>query len=239
MILLLSGEGKTDIGECGNHSECCDAGNFLPGPMAIFIDQLVKAKLQFSCLEFNCVRFISKHQLIEIGEGLRQKRQMTLPGKKKQRETGYFEKNARALAVAAKKLMTQLDDEVISVLFRDVDGTRSTKRGLYEAKRDSMLRGFKLEQYAKGVPMVPNPQSEAWLLCAVKENPYNHCNHLENMSGNDNSPSDLKTQLDNALGEHVGAIGLAEMAKDGRLDVHRIDMPSMNWFKARLNEVLA
>jgi len=239
LILLLSGEGKTDIGECGNQAEQCGMENFVPGPMAIFIDQLVEKKFQFSCLEAGNVRFINEHTLAAIGKGLVNKKKLHPPGKKKKKETLYFELNARALAVKAKSLMAELKGEVIAVLFRDADGTASTIRGLYEAKRESMLRGFAMEGYDKGIPMVPKPKSEAWILCAVKENPYNHCNHIENISGKDNSPNALKKQLDKALGEHVGAKGLAEMAKDGRLDVHRIDMPSMNWFKERLDEVLA
>lgn len=239
MILLLSGEGKTDIGECGNQSRYCDVESFVPGPMAIFIDQLVEKKLQFSCLENGYVRFINEHALAAIGKGLAKKRRPSMPSKKKRKETLYFELNARALAVKAKLLMAELKDEVIAVLFRDADGTASTTRGLYETKRDSMLRGFAIEEYVKGVPMVPKPKSEAWILCAAKENPYNHCDQLEGMSGNDNSSNPLKQQLDNALGEHVGAIGLANMARDGDFDVHRIDMPSMNWFKDCLDAVLS
>jgi len=239
LILLLSGEGPSDIGTCDNMTGFCDCSSFVPGPMAVFVDQLVEIVLGYSCLGIGCLRFVSEHQLKEIGSGLKQKRRLTLPGKKKQRETGYFEKNARALAVTAKQLMVELNDEVVAVLFRDVDGTRSTKRGLYEAKRDSMMRGFEMEEYAKGIPMMPNPQSEAWLLCAVQESPYDNCDKLENMSGNDNSPNDLKTQLEKTIGEHVGAQELAEMALDGRIDVHRIDMPSMNWFKKRLSEALS
>lgn len=239
MILLLSGEGKTDIGECDNLSGFCESEHFVAGPMAIFIDQLVEDIVGYSCLDFGSIRFISEHELSTLGKNcLVQKKRPSLPGKKKSKETGCFERNARALALKAKLLISELDDEVVAVLFRDADGTVSTGRGLYEKKRESMIRGFKLEEYDKGVPMIPKPKSEAWLLCAVKENPYQHCAQLENRSGNDNSPNPLKSQLDTALGQRLGALELAEQARERVFDVHRIDMPSMNWFKARLREVI-
>jgi len=210
----------------------------MPGPMAIFVDQLIAARFHYSCLEMGCVRFISEQSLARIGKDLVKKRRPVLPGKKKKRETGYFERNARALAVKAKSLMAELGDEVVSILFRDADGTASTCRGLYEDKRDSILRGFEMEEYAQGVPMVPKPKSEAWLLCALKQNPYQHCDVLENASGNDNSPNDLKTQLDNRMGRRLSAEELTDMARDRTIDVHQIKMTSMKWFKKRLVSVL-
>lgn len=238
MILLLSGEGKTDIGECDNQSGFCERDHFVEGPMAIFIDQLVEMELAFSCLSLGLVRFISEQELSITGKSLGSKKRLKLSGLNRRKETLYFELNARALALKAKSLMLELDDEVIAVLFRDADGTVSTCRGLYENKRKSMIHGFELEGYEKGVPMVPKPKSEAWLLCAAKENPYHHCAQLENISGNDNSPNSLKSKLDTALGQRLGALELADRARDSVFDVHRIDMPSMNWFKKRLREVL-
>ena len=69
MILLLSGEGPSDVGQCSIPSTFCDGSS-----------------------------------------------------------TGYFEQNARALAVKAKELAVELKDEVTSILFRDADGTASTVR---------------------------------------------------------------------------------------------------------------
>ena len=42
MYLLLSGEGKSDIGECYPAFDHCDATDFQPGAMSIFIDQLIE-----------------------------------------------------------------------------------------------------------------------------------------------------------------------------------------------------
>ncbi len=55
---------------------------------------------------------------------------------------------------------------VIAVLFRDSDGTASSGRGLWEDKRKSIEDGFGEAGFDYGVPMIPKPKSEAWLLCA-------------------------------------------------------------------------
>jgi len=140
LILLMSGEGVSDIGACDNQSVFCECPSFIPGPMAIFVDQLVEAKFSYSCLEFGCIRFISEHALSLLGKGLVKPKSPKLSGKRNKKETRFFERNSQALAIKAKALSTELNDEVISILFRDADGPASSSRGDYEAKRDSMLR---------------------------------------------------------------------------------------------------
>jgi len=85
--------------------------------------------------------------------------------------------------------------------------------------------------------MIPKPKSEAWFLCAVKENPYQHCDSLENASGNDSAPYPLKEQLKNALGEEPAAELLSQMIRDQRIEMNRINMPSLDAFKQRLEDV--
>ena len=43
------------------------------------------------------------------------------------------------------------------------------------------------------------PKSEAWLLCAWKYHSYGGCESLEDRSGNDNSPNNLKDELEELL----------------------------------------
>lgn len=248
MYLLLSGEGSSDIGCCIPSSGQCDGTQFRPGPMAIFIDQLVDQQIDqqsgynFSHLSCERVGFVSESYLVENKLPPKsQRKNAALRGKKKRVETQHYYQNARALAAAAKEKAEQVEDKVIAVLFRDGDGTASAGRGSYDDKVASMLKGFEDEGYGDlGVPMMPNPKSEAWLLCAVKENPYQHCRLLENESGNDNSQRvPLKTQLDNALA--VADIGdnVVDMIKDHQIDVSRIDMPSFERFKRHLNNAIS
>ncbi|HEX05203.1 MAG TPA: hypothetical protein ENH10_08645, partial [Bacteroidetes bacterium] len=160
--------------------------------MARIVDRLVNEKCDYSPIDFEVTRFITESHLSRSGKQLQPKKSPSLPGMKRAKETLYFERNARALAIAAQALARETKDLVIAVLFRDADGTHSSGRGLWENKRDSIVRGFDKEGFSSGVPMVPKPKSEAWLLCAVKSTPYQHCKTLENESGNDNSTNPLK-----------------------------------------------
>jgi hypothetical protein len=135
--------------------------------------------------------------------------------------------------------MTGRDDPaVIAILFRDADGNAEHRRGNWDEKSRSMIVGFEEEQFFGGVPMVPMPKSEAWLLCALRDQ-YLRCARLENTPGNDRSPNNLKDQLEVVLGEEATRMLLNEKIDDGLIDINRINgMPSMDEFKKRLDEVL-
>ncbi|CAA6798517.1 MAG: Unknown protein [uncultured Sulfurovum sp.] len=140
-----------------------------------------------------------------------------------------------ALAKIAKKKSKELDEEVIAILFRDSDGTSSTIRGLWEDKIQSIETGFKIEKFDRGVAMLPNPKSEAWLICALKDKAYENCQKLEKRSGNDKSPDNLKDELE-SFGielEHIN-----EMIQDGCIDIEKIDMPSFDYFTKQLKALL-
>ena len=237
MWLLLSGEGLSDMGACNPAMDFCESEEFKAGPMAWFVDQCIEQKLGYSLIENQYVRFIGKHKLAELGKSLVQKKKPSLRGSKRKKETLYYRRNARALAIEAKKLEQALNDTVVAVLFRDADGTQSSERGEWQAKWNSMKNGFEEEGFNRGVPMIPKPKSEAWLLCAVKNN-YQHCIALENESGNDHSPNSLKKQLDIALNGETTARHLSEKVKNREIDVSRIEMPSLKAFTDQLEKVL-
>jgi hypothetical protein len=127
---------------------------------------------------------------------------------------------------------------VLAILFRDADRTRSSKRGEWQDKWDSIIHGFSSQGFDFGVPMLPNPKSEAWLLCAVKDDPYQHCEQLESLSGNDDSPESLKSKLDRSLDGNNSSEELSQMVKDKEIDIDQIDMKSLVAFKDQLNEVM-
>lgn len=236
MYLLLSGEGKGDIGECSNTQSECVRPEYQPGAMAYIVDKLVELFLgyEYSYLEYQGVTFVSEKYLVDNKLPAR-KKAMALPGKKKPAETQYYYQNARVLANKAKLLAAEINDKVVAVLFRDADGTASAGRGHWQDKINSMEKGFADEDYAEfGVPMMPMPKSEAWLLCAVKNNPYQNCGSLENESGNDAAPNPLKSQLDKALNGASSVQEQINLVLDGTIDVTQIDMPSFNYFKEKL-----
>lgn len=239
MYFLLSGEGKGDIGVCDPISETCNTEFFKPGPMTLIIDKLVESFLgyDFSHIDTERVSFVSESYLADQKQPP-VKKAMSLRGKKQPSETKYYFENARALAVAAKNMAVEHADEVVAVLFRDSDGTASAGRGNWRDKRESMINGFKAEGFENGVPMVPKPKSEAWLLCAVKDNPYQSCEKLEDQSGNDKAVNPLKDQLSVALNGSSSTQVHNNLITDGDVDIHRIDMPSYNEFKQDLETVI-
>jgi len=235
MWLLVSGEGKNDIGRCNPSA----SPQFEVGSMTIIIDQLINIFQGYECsyIDYKLIHFISEKELARLSKQLDPKRKLTLAGKKRKKETLYYEKNARALAQHAKYLKKEENDDVMAILFRDADGTQSSSRGEWQEKWNSIQRGFELEKFDKGVPMLPNPKSEAWLLCALKEAPYQHCEQLENESGNDKSPNSLKKKLQNRLEKRDKTTDhINDLLKNGTINITQIDMPSFNTFKQSLQE---
>ena len=123
---------------------------------------------------------------------------------------------------------------MIAILFRDGDGTNSKEE--WSKKVKSMRSGFVSQQFLTGVPMVPNPKSEAWMICALRNPPYTNCASIEDQSGNDNSPNSLKNQMQALCGgSHPSAEQQANWVKNGKVDPGRIDMPSFSEFKQDLH----
>lgn len=243
MHFLFSGEGPTDLGvvESGltTWQSSLPSSNIEFGPMALIADRIVEQKFQYSILEVGSVGIVSKQDLIASGSEFKTSRKsLSVPGKKRAKETRYFFNNARSLARLALKKQSQLNVDVIAVLFRDADGTASADRGQWELKWSSMLDGFQEEKFERGVPMIPKPKSEAWLLCALKRNPYQNCSALEDRSGNDDSPNSLKQELRSVLECDLTRQQLCQLIENRSVDIDRIDMPSFLAFRNRLEYVI-
>lgn len=235
MILMLSGEGKSDMGQT---MPGATGIVYEPGPMAWMVDRLAERRLGYSPLEqpqdAECVRFVSESELTQQDRP----GPMLMRGLKRGRETGLFTRNAQILGRLAKDFSHNRQEDVIAVLFRDADKTNACNAGTWEEKRRSIENGFALAEFRNGVPMVPRPKSEAWLLCALKTPPYQHCQSLENASGNDISPQSLKKQLATVVGHDPTAQEQADWVRTGRIDPECIEMPSFTAFRKALNWAL-
>jgi len=227
VLVLLSGEGPTDMG-------MYDAGKLLPGPMACFVDQWLERRAGYSLLEIGMFKLIQKKVLKKRSKGLNPRARR---GKKVPPETRYFFNNARALARIALEHQEGEQTEIMAVMFKDSDDSSTSGRGLWRDKRESMLKGFLRENFQHGVPMIPKPISEAWLLCALRER-YQHCDRLEKESGRRHAANPLKKQLEEHLGEPATRFLMVSKIDKGELNLLRITMPSMMAFKERCDEVL-
>lgn len=237
MILVLSGEGPTDLGT----TRLSAAGReFVPGPMAWIVDKLLNRpdKLDCSILEghangYDWVRFLSEFDLRE----LRYARPRFFPHTQGTFGSQFFRANAYQLGKHSQAVAIERNDAVIAVLFRDGDGTRSTPKAEWQGKFDSVLNGFEIAEFKSGVPMVPRPKSEAWMLCGLlkRQNAGADCGWLEGASGNDASPNSLKAQLANHLGHEPTTEEQAEFVRSGQIDPEVIDLSSFLAFHAELD----
>ncbi|MFZ4214678.1 hypothetical protein ACOZB2_25120 [Pantoea endophytica] len=203
MIILLSGEGPTDLGTCVNGQGLCRVPDFQYGPMTLLVDKELEAHNYYSPLETSdeSYIFISKPRLTDLMDE-KSGRNVAFRGKKQTtRDRGYFFDNAWMLGEEALRLATEHDSPVIAVLFRDCDGNNQSGQQLWQTKIQSIRDGFERSGLCeRGIAMVPRPKSEAWLLCAIRNN-YQHCARLEDtLPGNDDAPNSAKQQLDEAMG---------------------------------------
>jgi len=237
MRLLISGEGPTDLGICNNAQGVCTDAAFSPGPMAVWLTRLWEALIHYDLLAIpEAVVFVSESELKREAK-LASGRMKAMRGKNKPAETGLFFNNAKQLGLKAKKLINMGDTALMAVLFRDADGTRSAPNQQWQTKWDSMLNGFKAAEFDFGVPMLPKPKSEAWLLCATQQGHHSHA-ALEEISGNDDSPNSAKGQLDDVLGGHQSALELSDWCENHPVDWTQLNtMPSFKAFFDRFHAV--
>lgn len=141
------------------------------------------------------------------------------------------------LAQMAKQLADDHDSPVMAVLFRDADGTRSAPRQMWQSKWDSMADGFASAGFRFGVPMVPKPKSEAWLLCSGQTALHSHA-AFEDISGNDSAPNSAKNQWDAFRGRPQNAALEVDWCKELPTDWQNLlTMPSFKAFYERFHEV--
>lgn len=245
MILLLSGEGSTDLGSCDlSLSQCSNdiSGHFLYGVLTHIIDIIFNSEMGYSLQDIpDTIYYIDKSLLTVNSKASSFGRNLNnMRGVKKSPETGYYYNNAKALGLMASELQKDKECPVIAILFRDSDGTRSASNNDWQVKYNSMVQGFCSAHCETGIPMLAKPKSEAWLLAACKDNPYQHCHLLEEESGNDDSVNSLKDQLAAKIGCAPSSQTLLNWIKDINYDYETVakQMPSFNAFYQRFIELL-
>lgn len=238
MKVVLSGEGPTDLGSCTNAQGLCGGDDFTIGPMTVLLAQAIEPRLGYDLrIVPDSFSYVSETELSALAKR-RSKRLLPTRGKRHGVETGYFFAGAMALGLYANDLEAELNEPVMGVLFRDSDGTRSSPSTLWADKLQSMRDGFLYAGCKAGVPMVPKPKSEAWLLCASQPGLQN-CELLEAISGNDNSPNSAKAQLDGVFGRHKSGEELCDWLIDQPADLAQLrTLPSFSAFMEDLDMAL-
>lgn len=237
MRLLLSGEGPTDVG----FTRLVPGGTeFVAGPMAVIVDVLIEPALGYSLLDadrdMDCVRHVPES---ELADRARELKSVVLPGDKRTKGYAGFVKAGQTFgAVARDEREARPSQPVVAVLFRDSDGTHRAPRDHWQRVVAGIRNGFERAGFVDGVPMVPRPKSEAWLLCALKTPAYQHCDDLEDAPGNDRSPKSLKGRLESFVGHEATAEEQADWVRHGQIDPTRIEMPSFEAFRHALELAL-
>jgi hypothetical protein len=241
MILVLSGEGPTDI---GTRRPTASGWEFVPGPMAWFVDGLLNhpGKLDYSILEGQAggYEWVSYLNEAELGD-LRYPRPHFFPHDPNTFGSQFHRASAYQLGKHAQYVGTERNDAVVAVFFRDSDGTNSAPQTLWKSIFESMRAGFLLSGFPSGVPMVPRPKSEAWMICGLlkHDNPASNCAWLEDEPGNDASPHSLKTRLAGHLGYEPTAEQQADLVVSGRISPDLIDLSSFIRFSEELDRAYA
>jgi len=237
MKLLISGEGPRDLGACNNAQGQCFDGDFNRGPMAVWLGRLWESLLDDNLLDtVEAVLYVSEKALARKAKDSdqRMKRQR---GKKQEAEAGLFFNNAQQLGLMAQQLAEKSGTPVMAVLFRDADGTRSAPAQMWQTKWKSIVDGFASVAFDFGVPMLPKPKSEAWLLCAGQAGAHSHA-RLEDISGNDDAPNSAKNQWAGLMGGPQTAADEAGWCVDHPADWQNLlTMPSFKAFYERFYQV--
>ena len=229
MTCLLLGEGASDLGVNSDYEE----PRFQKGPMTLVIDFLAK-KMGVREIEYE---LLSRG---DVSLGLKKcNRQIASRPKK-------VDQKFRAIYLFAWYMGTQASkvgkDAV--VYFHDPDHTNSGSANTVDRMAGAMVLGFDMARYQYGVPMIPVPRSEAWLLAyfqkgLAKQMAYNKSERFEKLPANDDSPKSAKKLLKQAVGARTESETYTMVMKEiCDIDWTRVDMPSFNRFRSRLESVI-
>lgn len=229
MKFLLAGEGSSDLGTLSYD------GTLKKGAMTLLVDAIAEKNHnmtpEYQLVTERKLKALKKQDRRNImGRGI---------------EHHPFEEVYLSAQYLGQHAQTVFQDEGAGVIFfKDSDGTNAAPRNLWESIVTAMQAGFENSGNKNCVPMVPRPKSEAWLLGYYQKNlprqsAYNHCERFEDLPGNDGSPNSAKELLKKALNTTGDVYDLIDKNEIDAIQWERIDMPSFNLFRKRLENVLA
>lgn len=222
MYFVLTGEGNSDLGYSEEH----------PGFLIELLEKLASA---VSGEAFG-YEFASRSDLAaKMPKDSDSSRPILLRGNK--RKYPYLitiQRTAEALGRIASEL-----ENTGAVFFHDCDYTQSEVDDAdkyYRQLVTCMEQGFEFANYSNGVPMVPKPRSESWLLCHYQATPYENCARFEKLPANDRAENSGKKLLERFFNCRESQI--YEHIDIEEIDWDKIDAPSFVFFKNRFQHVV-
>ncbi|MEA9421997.1 hypothetical protein VCX83_08735 [Aeromonas caviae] len=238
--LLAFGEGPTDMG-CSRNAQAYAHGDDLEvGPMLRLAHRLLGRHLP----DWNADLFDLQQEhaipsvLVAPAEmkSLVKSSAIKLPSKKTKQ--GYLIHSKRGAVLGELAQQTgSLTEAQLAIYFHDTDGTNRDPHDPHDLVL-AVNEGFRAAGFVgKGVAMVPQPTSEAWLICSCKPDAYQHCTKLETqLSGNDRSPDRApKKVLGRLLNNEEYHRGDLWPVVEG-IELDRLDMPTFNRFRDDLKQ---
>lgn len=229
--ILVTGEGSSDMGGSNNGHLISSGASYNLGPMALLAVRLLQKIIpdwNEDNIDFqspnNWMTCISGSELARQAKGVRKHRPSTKLKK------GFVEHANRATTMAG---YAKDNEHQLAFYFHDTDKCD------FDDLHQSIMLGFNGIEGVHGIPMIPKPTSEAWLICGQKQDPYAHCTALETeLSGNDAASDDNapKKVLARLIGQEATTEQQYEMVTG--IDVTRINMPSYNQFKTDLTNAI-
>ncbi|MFM4899691.1 MULTISPECIES: hypothetical protein [Aeromonas] len=238
--LLVFGEGPTDMGRSRNAQAYAHGDDLEVGPMLRLAHRLLGRHLP----DWNADLFDLQQEhaipsvLVAPAEmkSLVKSAAIKLPSKKTKQGYLIHSKRGAVLGELAQQ-SGSLTEAQLAIYFHDTDGTNRDPHDPHDLVQ-AVNEGFRAAGFAgQGIAMVPQPTSEAWLICSCKPDAYQHCAQLETrLSGNDRSPDRApKQRLGQLLGNpdyHRGDL----LPVVNTIVLDRLDMPTFNQFRDDLKQ---
>ncbi|AYV38778.1 hypothetical protein EFI48_19260 [Aeromonas veronii] len=238
--LLAFGEGPTDMGRSRNAQAYAHGDDLEVGPMLRLAHRLLARHLP----DWNADLFDLQQEhavpsvLVAPAEmkSLVKSAAIKLPSKKTKQGYLIHSKRGAVLGELAQQ-SGSLTEAQLAIYFHDTDGTNRDPHDPHDLVQ-AVNEGFRAAGFAgQGVAMVPQPTSEAWLICSCKPDAYQHCAQLETqLSGNDRSPARAPKLV---LGHHLGNPNYNRgdlLPVVNAIELDRLDMPTFNQFRDDLKQ---
>lgn len=238
--LLAFGEGPTDMGRSRNAQAYAHGDDLEVGPMLRLAHRLLGRHLP----DWNADLFDlqQEHAIPSVLVAKAEMATKTRAGKfkllSKEVKQGYLIHSKRGAVLGELAQQSgSLTEAQLAIYFHDTDGTNRDPHDPHDLVQ-AVNEGFRAAGFAgQGVAMVPQPTSEAWLICSCKPDAYQHCAQLETqLSGNDRSPARAPKLV---LGHHLGNPDYHRgdlLPVVNAIEFDRLDMPTFNQFRDDLKQ---